>query len=310
MRKSRVLVIALAALSAVAFTTPRLMTWLTERYILQLQQRGIKLSVDDLSGHLVGVAAARVNVWLPIHLHYEGSKMAIPVSLALDHVRVSLGVSTSPLQIPAIRLSATAYGGTIAGTVSNIWDSPSVDLNLREVDLSQHPQLRPAGLESGVLSARLEKLPLDAHKLQTTTLWVSVKDGSFAAPDWIASRVNISSVQDASFETTAVVRENGLFSVGPLTLDSSLLKITGEGRGRLGATRSLLQLSSLFRVQLVGADGERAAQWLPLLTNSELDASDTSFSCAIQDSLCTSKAPLLRLGSTCLKVHYGATDPS
>lgn len=303
MRRNRRAIIAVALLSIIAFAGPPLMVVVAERYIGELQRRGIKISVDNLSGHLTGVSTSRASVWLAVPL--QGSKAAIPVTLELARVKVSLGFSSSPFQAPVVRFSATMYGGDVAGSVTRVWGSPSLDLQVRDVDLSQHPQLRPAGLQAGLISARIEHLPLGTTSPQTTSLWVSLKNGSFAAPPTVSNLLNISALSDTNFETSAVLRDNGLFNFGPVTLDSSLVKVTGDGRGRLGMTKNLIQLSSLFHVQLVGPDAERVAQWLPLLTDSQLDSSHTSFSFALQDSLCTSKSLVFRVGSTCLKTQFG-----
>jgi hypothetical protein len=282
---------------------PSVIQFIGQRELLRLQQRGAKVKVVNLTGQRVGLAAESVETWVPIQIAGTPNR-TFPVSLILENARVNLSVPFFRPWSPGVRFSSAMYGGSVEGEVSDIGGSPLLTSSVQAVDLSLHPQMRALGVDSGSLTASTRDLPL-THTI-TTVGECAIELDRFAVslPPMVRDIVKVESLRDGKLSLKASIQPSGRFSIKSGEFSSSLAQISLSGNGVARGLNTLEQASGTARITLLGEDGARLSQWLPLLTNQRVPASETSFSCAFELLPCTKlSGPDFRLGALCGKAR-------
>lgn len=311
MRFRRVLIITVIAIVGFVALAPSVVQLVARHYInsaqVRLEEKGIKLSVSGLEGHLLGVTASSVEVWFPVRVGPRG--FALPVGLSLSNVKASLGLAFAP----RVRVLGDAYGGRFDVTIRNLQASEGPILlgQLEEIDLGAHPQLNALGLSRAVTSLTLEDTRVPFDERTATQGELRVIEGRFSLSpklielaggdlEQIASLVKVREISNATLRAEGSMKD-GVVSLRPLSLTSSLGEISGQARGTVGNGRQAPSLSATLRITL--SDETRHLQdWLPLLSQNTLSAETERFTANISSTPCESATvPTLRVGGMCLR---------
>ena len=284
---------------------PSLLQFVAQRYIGTLSSRDFRLTAREIEGHFVGISASSVELWIPLRLDSQSG--AIPLSIQLQNVSVSIRAPLFPPRMPTVMFSANAYQGSISGELSELGRSPRLSLKLSGLALSDHPQLLALGITSGSLSCSAQGITLNSDQIKPASGEADIENLAFAPPPLVSRVTRISSVSNLNAHISAVVRDNGTFSIQPMVIDSSLASIQGRATGRI-QRQDLTSLQSIVQVRLRGSEGQSLAQWLPILSNNSLTSENSDFSISSRTSACTAHTPsLIRVGSVCLANSFSPT---
>lgn len=311
MRLRRFKIITITAIVGLAALAPYVVKLLASHYLdsarANLEKQGIKLSVDGLTGHLLGVTASSVDVWLPVRV--GTNRFGFPVGLNLTNVSVSLELALAP----RVRVRGEAYGGRLDFTLLHLRDlaGPIVRGQIEEIDLGAQPQLHALGLSRAITSLRLEdtRVPFDEHtgtqgelRLMEGNFSLSPKLIDLLGEDvqQVASLINVHEISNAALQVEGSIKE-GTFSLRPLSLSSSLGEVSGNARGAIGRGHQAPSLSATFKVSL--SDETRHLQgWLPLISNNMVSGEADHFTTNISSTPCEGAiAPIFRMGRMCLR---------
>jgi hypothetical protein len=277
--------------------TPAVLQYFAQSYLTKLQTQGLRLKVRDLTGHFLGLSASSVEGWIPIPV--DGRRGSLPVSIELSNL--DAGVRWSPL--PSLRIRAQAYNGTIEAEAPLLSSTPTLSFNIRDLDISQHPQLHPAGVTSGVVTASGSKLSLDPNHPRASTLRVQVDNLNLTTIPVVKQFTKIDSIRDASLIAEAAIKEDGSLTINPFSVTSSLGGAKGRATGTLPGKGRSPTLNGSIRFELSEGEGAQLATWLPILTNNAVDSSRRSFSLTIQAVPCTGRYTA-RVGDICVRQSF------
>jgi hypothetical protein len=184
---------------------------------------------------------------------------------------------------------------------------PSVNIQVSKLNMSLHPQLRALGFDSGELSLVVENHPLNTSSSTPSEYQVTVDQMAFTPPPAVRELVKISTIENGKLSARLTIQPTGRFVLSSCSLTSSLAQANLTGRGALIDMKSLDEFVGTMQVTLLGEDGAKLAQWLPLLTNQRLQGTDRNFSCALQIRACESLPGFdFRVGQRCGKATCGA----
>ena len=309
MRLRRPLLLTTALVITIAALLPKIVQSAARYYLPalqnQLEQQGVRLSVNNLSGHFLGLSASSVEMWIAVKT--ESRRVSMPVNVELQDVSISL----EPSFTPRVRILASAYQGSIDLTAQGLLTTPTVSGQIQTLDLASHPQLHALGLARGLLSLKVEGLSLPFNPLSSSELDVELTEGSFApstqliqlaGPEvqQIAELLKIQSVTDVRAKLAGSM-ERGAFVVRPIQLSSSLVRITGQARGTFEDARTEGSLTGALRLSLT-EDSKHLTSWLPLLSQGAIAGDTSDFSVRISSTSCAGR-PLqtLQLGRLCIR---------
>jgi hypothetical protein len=282
---------------------PSVFQFLVQRALIDAQQKGLRIDAQGISGLRFGIAADEIQAWIPVPIR-RGHVKEFPVLVEMKDVR---GRMTFPVLTPwrvGALLTAESYKGAVSAKVSAPFAAPRLNLAIEHFSLSEHPQLSALGVESGSLSLAITGLPLKPTLPDKASYQVKATDLTVRAPPIIQSLARIDYIRDATLEAVAVVESSGKFSLSKSSLRSSLGEVTLSAQGKLSQTLTLEDLSGSLAVRLSGADSDKLAPWIPVITQQQVDASAKSFTCAIRSAACQrGGAGLeLRIGPRCIRV--------
>lgn len=295
MKKLLVSIVALLAL--VVVITPSVVQYFAQSYLTTLQAQGQRLKVRDLQGHFIGLSASSVEAWIPVPI--EKGRRAIPVSLDLSNVDVRLGWTLPP----RVRIHAKAYDGTIEIEAPILSSAPTASFSLTDIDLSQHPQIRPAGLTSGHLTMSGSSIALNPNTRQSSTLSVNLQDVAFDTPPVVAQFAKINTIRDGSLRAEVRTTDDGSITIDPFSVDSSLGGARGRASGTLPNPGTPLSFNANVRFQLSEDEGAQLANWLPIVTNNVVDSSRRTFSLQIRSVPCSGPFSA-RAGDLCVNQNF------
>jgi hypothetical protein len=305
MKIRKPLVIGVLCIGLMAwFLLPSFIQYFAQREVLRLQSAGLKAKFVGLSGRRIGIAVESIEGWVPVQ---QGGRVgSFPVSYQIDDALVLLSAPfLRPWEI-GTKFSARAYQGSISGVVVGLSSSALLDADIAKIDLSLHPQLRALGLEAGLLSGAVQRHALNPIQTVTSEYQVTAEALRVTLPAAIRDIIKISSIDQGRLVLKLTLEPSGRFNLSSCSLTSSLVKASLSGRGSVASRKSLSDFQGTARVELLGDEGAKLAQWLPLLTNQRVSASDKSFSCAIQVGPCEKFSAFdFRIGPRCGKATCG-----
>jgi len=309
MRSRRLLLIALSIGATILLLAPSLIQLAANHYLPRLQdeleRRGVRLSVVNISGHLFGVSADSVEVWFSIPAGPRGQR--IPAVLELQNASASL----EPSLTPRIRLRSKAYNGSVDLSIGALTSAPRLQGNLREIDLGAHPQLHALGLTRAVATLEIQDIPFSINPGSSARAELNVSEGSFSlspklleligdAAQQVASLIKIDHVSNLNLRLLGVMEE-GAFSVRPIKLDSSLAAAEGQLKGNFDNGRGEPTLGGTMRVKLT-EESNTLRGWLPLLSENTVTSDASSFTVRFSSTSCVNASvPIARMGRLCVR---------
>jgi hypothetical protein len=276
---------------------PSVLQYVAQSYLTKLQTQGVRLKVRDLTGHFLGLSASSVEGWLPVPV--DGGRRAMPISLELSNV--DAGVRWSLM--PDLRIRANAYNGTIEVEAPLFSSTPTLSFTIKDLDISQHPQVHPAGVTSGLLRASGSTISLDPNKPTASTVRVQVDNLNLTTIPMVKQFTKIDSIRDASLSAEITTKADGSVTINPFSVTSSLGGARGRATGVLPARGRAPALNANLRFELSEDEGAQLANWLPILTNNAIDSSRRSFSLAIQAVPCSGRYTA-RMGDLCVRQSF------
>jgi hypothetical protein len=303
MTRRAVITSSLLVLVLVAWgITPAIIQYFATQALLKAKDRGLQLDVSGLTGQRIGVDVGSLEGWVPLKVA-SGALSAIPLTYKLDDLKLRLKLLNWPPTQPELHLEGQGYGGTLSATVSSVLTGQRVDLNLVGVDLSSHPQLSAIGISAGRLSLTTNSHPLALDWNRDASYTLNLSDLRIDLPPVARDLTRIASVSDGLIEGRAVVKPSGNFEVVSCDIKSSLFSAKLTGRGRIARSGELSGVSGMLRVNLDQPDSQALAAWLPLITNQQVEPTDSKFGCVLQSGSCASAGRMsFRLGKECLRL--------
>jgi|GEM_PF-5012565 len=302
MRAKRIVVGLIIAGAVALCTTPALIQFAAQSYLGNLTTRDFRLNAREIQGHFVGLSAAAVTVWLPIRT--SPSSAAIPLSIELQNVSVSLRLPLFPPRLPIVSFKADAYQGSLSGELHNVVTSPRLSFKLSGLALSEHPQLLALGVTSGALTGSAQGIPLQPEPRMTASAAIQIDNMELSPPPLVSQLVGISAVRDLQAQIAGAIQSDGNFTLQPVVIKSSLASIQGRATGHLEHD-ILSSFQSVLQVKLSEGDGKGFAQWLPIISNNSLSQEETEFTIASRTIACSEQSQNpLRIGSTCLSNSF------
>jgi hypothetical protein len=281
--------------------TPSVIQFFAERELLRLQQRGVRIQAEGLSGFVVGLEAKQVESWIPIRVNGAGVG-AIPLQLRAEDLRVSAGLNPLSLHM---RAQAAIYGGTAHATVTNLFSAPKVAATAQRVDLAIHPQLRALGVEFGTVEATINNHPVEGVWNDEALYSISLDNLELLAPVWLQNYGGISEIRHGRATLQATVQQGGQLTLHSSNFDCSLGSGALQGTALLKAGGDIDSINGSIRVNLDRPDSDKVARWLPLIAGSGMTSDATSFICAIRSAKCGAPGTL-PVGKGCVTVTCAA----
>jgi hypothetical protein len=299
MSSRRIILVTLAILAGVVIgIAPSVIQFFAERELVKLQQRGVRIQVESLSGFIVGISAKQVESWLPIGVRTAGVR-TIPLQLQAEDVRVSAGFSPLALQL-RVYAEAAIYGGSAQATFTNLVSAPKVEGAARGVDVSIHPQLRALGIESGIVEATITNHPLDGKWKDDASYTLSLDNLEILPPGWLQTMGGISQVRNGRAVLRATVRQGGQLSLQSSSFDCSLASGSLQGTAIITESGDLMNVNASIRVNLDRPDSDKIGRWLPIIAGSGIASNATSFVCAIRSTRCGATAGARSFANGCV----------
>jgi hypothetical protein len=299
MSKWRTITILFAIAASVAIgVTPSILQFLAEHQLIRLQQSGVKVQADGVSGFLFGVSAKSIEGWVTIP--QQGPRLAgLPVQLRAESVQVSAGIR-SILPQTFVHLTGAFYGGTLDTSVSRLVTRPTFSGTVHGVDVSLHPQLRALGFEQGLVDLAALEHPVSGTWTNTSNYTLKIRELVLRPPPTIANVTRITELRDGTVELSASVNQDGALTTESCTFDSSLASGTFSATATLRSPSDITNISGSLQVNLDRQDSDKLAPWLPILTNQAVSSESVRFVCHFRSTACSSSGAL-RLGSGCIR---------
>ena len=286
---------------------PSFLQYFAQRELLKLHSSGIKLKVNGLIGKRVGLGAESVEGWLAIPVRNKTPVSNVPVNYRFEDIEVLARIPLLTPWKPGVTVNARAYGGRIDAVASDLTAAPTLSAEISQVNLSLHPQLRALGFDSGLLSALVKNHPLSLNQVSTSEYSVRVEQVELALPSSISDLIKISALSQGKLSCNLSLAPSGSFALPTCEFSSSAAKLTLSGRGTLIKMQSIDQFSGTLNVNLLGEDGAKLSQWMPILTNQRVRSVDSNFSCSLQIGACGSLSSFdFRIGPRCGRAVCGS----
>jgi hypothetical protein len=293
----KLLVSLFVLLALVAALTPSVLQFFAQRQITALQAQGHRFKVRDLQGHFIGLSASSVEGSIPLRI--DNGRRAVPVSVELSDVDVRVGWSLPP----SIYLRAMAYDGIIEVAAPILTRSPSLSFTVTNLDLSQHPQMRPAGLTSGRLTISGSNISLDPKARLASDLSVNLQELGVETLPIVAQFTKINVIRDGSLQAEVHTKEDGSVTVDPISVNSSLGGARGRASGILPSPGTPITFNANIRFQLSEDEGAQLSNWLPIITNNAIDSSRRAFSLQVRSVPCSGPFSA-RAGDICVNQTF------
>jgi hypothetical protein len=302
MSARRIILIILIIVVGVSIgITPSAIQFFAERELFRLQQRGVRIQAEGVSGFVVGLEAKQVESWIPIRVNGAGVG-AIPVQLRAEDIRVSAALNPLALQM---RAQATIYGGTAHATVTNLFSAAKIAGSAQRIDLAVHPQLRAFGVESGTIEASINGHPVEGVWNDEASYSISLDNLELLAPVWLQTFGGISQIRKGRATLQATVKKGGHLILQSSNFDCSLGSGALQGTALLKPGGDIDSIDGSIRVNLDRPDSDKVARWLPLMVGSGITSDAKSFICAIRSAQCGASGSQ-RVGKGCVNVTCAA----
>ena len=281
---------------------PSIIQFMAHRYLLLLQDRGIRIEASGMQGLRFGISAESIQAWVPVPLA-TAPKRSFPLVIELHQAQGRLRIPLlTPWRLKAA-LSAQGYGGGISGEVAQLFSRPTIDIDIAQLALGEHPQLSAVGIESGTVSLEVRGHPMQPILPTNASYKISARDLEIRPPPIVQNLARISTVSGGALEGSATIESSGRFNIPSCSFRSSLGDVGLSARGTLTETLGLDTLSGTLRVNLSGSDSDKLAQWIPVLTQQQVAAATKSFTCALRSADCQGGQGLqVRLGARCVRL--------
>jgi hypothetical protein len=303
MSARRILIIALISVIAVVIgITPSALQFFAEREIIRLQQSGVRLHVEGISGFLVGVTAKQLESWIPVAV---GGASTIPLQIRAEDVTISTGFRPFKLQLTT-QAKAAIYGGIAEATITSRFSGPKIAGSASKIDLSLHPQLRALGIESGIIDVTFSNHPLDGIWSDEAAYWFSLDSLELLPPAWLQTMGGVSQVRNGRASIRATIKQDGRLTIQSSSFDCSLASGALEGTATVKPRGELDNLNAIIRVNLNRPDSDKIARWLPIITGSQIASDTTSFVCKLRSTGCGA-AKSLPFGRGCISFSCGVS---
>jgi hypothetical protein len=308
MKSRKPLVLGVLCIGLVAWIVlPSFIQYFAQRELLRYQVAGLKAKFTGLTGKRVGVAVESIEGWAAVPVQQGSRGGSFPLSYKLEDVNVLLRIPLLRPWDPGTTFDAQAYDGTISGSLKGLVTAPSLDVEVSNLNLSRHPQLQALGFESGLLSLAVVNHPLHRTPTAASDYQLTINQMTLQLPPAVRDLAKVATIEKGQLSAKLTVQPTGKFALSSCNLTSSLANASLTGRGTLAEMRTLSDFTGSVRVELLGADGARLSQWLPLLTNQRVSASERSFSCTLQVAACDKLSNSdFRVGARCGKATCGS----
>jgi hypothetical protein len=308
--RSRILVVVLITLAAVAGLWPTAMTLLFQTALSNARTAGLRIAWQGVSASYLSAHASLIEVWLPgppIQLSVGSGRVTLP-GPALKLEIADLSLSIDPLSLftlaPSVQATARLYGGELSAEARNVL-SEKIEANfeLQGVSLEKHPQIRSLGIGGGTVNVKASELLFSVPSQTIVKGDASIQVTSLSLPsrrelDLILKGERLT-VQSLS---TNLSLSQGSLSIKPIEFSTSLGSASGRATIGLpsGDRKVRIDADSTFSLSQSGLTS--LGQWLPLVSNGVLTAESQRFGVTTATTNCSDKTLELPFG--CLRVVF------
>ncbi len=309
----------LMAVGVYVFWNPLVEVLLQRELGRAVAQRG-NLGWKDLQVSGTTVTIKEVSGWIPIPIGRGPTK--IPVSLAVEDVRVSVPFVSLLSASPEVNFGLRILGGSLDGHATNITSAPRITGSLKGVDLAT--QVGVIGSLVTLWSRMAQpQFPLKGISVKSARLDASVSDFSVAPPPDISGKftVDLSDVEISEVALTVSLIKIPPFQGGRVSIEGDL----SPGQAfikKIVASSNWGDFSGWLRVAAVGAgrgtcEGEGTVQltdigskafgqWIPLIAGDRFTPDTRRMKVRLTGVQRTGGggAECLRMGDFCISVRY------
>lgn len=302
--RRRLLIAGIIILVAAFALTPPAMHFLGQELVNDLQDRGARIRVDGLEGRRIGLSAEAIEAWLSVPVGKRNR--FLPVSLKFEDATATVSARWLSPWAPQVVFHGTSYGGRVAGALpllSALAELPTLQLSVKGVDLSMHPQARAFGVEAGTIDAQADNHPIAGLPRDEARYSVDLRNLTVTLPPMVAQVVKISSLTETSLSAKAVVKTTGNFALEPCTLKSSLGSVELTARG-VWSGESVRDLWGTLHLDLNTEQGALVRPWLGLLVPKARLSAEGPVECDFRGAPCADSAGTqLQLGPVCVRLE-------
>jgi len=229
----------------------------------------------------------------PIQVEFQDAKVAVPIGSVLTLA-------------PVAHWSVSTYGGRLEGTASALTEIPQGNIRIDGVDLGQHPQIRALGLDSAVISGRIDdavfaQFPASkgVFDLQASKISIPKYPEQFAL-------LRLPPIADAAIVVKGCVG-GGVVDATSVRLSSTLLEADGRVKFVQPLAGGKNTCEGSFKVSLTDGGMEVFALWLPIISGNSLTSGTRTFEIRLTGVECLGARPApgrLVLGDMCISTRF------
>lgn len=288
-----VLLLGLVALGVggIYFFEPRFYNDYVEKQLIAAAEKAqIKLSLKNLRLRPVGARVDEAEVFIPKALFL----------LAGQNLSFNVGLLSLLQSNPQIDYKANLYGGEFSGDSSiNLSDSTwSTKAELKNVKISEHPQVASLGITDGLLSMQVQDFKGTSTGPESGTTHLELKNVNKPLPTFISVPVNggkmkfeIPDFSNLNLTLDTVIDKTRI-DITKWTGDSSLGKFNIVGQLGLGARGKISHVNLNGNVSMTEDGYKFFGPYLPLMNNRNISPETRDFKLTISGD---ARTPLVYL---------------
>jgi hypothetical protein len=274
------------------------------------QRDGIRISWSGVEASGFHVTLESFGAWIPGPT--IKNTLRAPIKIDLENARIYL----DPLSIlrldPSIEFSVEAYGGAVSGTVSSVLNGPKLSAELASIDLGRHPQLRPLGLATALLSGSIRELQTSASSVTSGTFNLAMERMEFPEIGQWVPLVKLAPLVDGSIKVRGRVDSSSVF-IDDLSLQSPYGHALGSCEARNIDGAGAPSAHGSFKVTISQTLQQQIGPFLPVLSGNRLSATTEEFGVTMKGARCRPGAGVLGeipLGSLCVRFIPSSIAPA
>lgn len=294
--RSALLLILLGAIALIVALWPQLLSYAAQYALRSAQSPSLKLTWTGAKGSRTGVSFDSIDALAAISTGNSGPLKSVPVRLSLSNVQVQPSFISAMLNQQAATFSASIFGGSISGSVSGVFGSPSASIAWSHIDASSLallPEIRALGIRQGLLEGTASFSGLKPAQVPNSVFSVNLRD--FNIPNTPLN--SILKLQPSDILTISVSGSStpDVITLEPITVIAPFGKLQSRGTIGLSSRGGLRDVILATDVSLSSAGSDRFGAWLPLLTNNQVTAGARSFSLRSKTVPCSGSGNLQTL---------------
>jgi type II secretion system protein N len=275
-----------SALTVLFFARVPIVGYFIESGVKELKREGYRVRYDSLTASGLAFSVRNIEGWKGLF------------SLAADEVTVRPTLGALSSRALAASIEAKMYGGVVkfSPRVSND-RTFQLEGTIRDIQLSQHPQILGLGITNGKLEFNLDSLTTRPDRTLSLRSRLSVTNLAMNPPP-LPLPIRVPAIRDGSLECDIESSERETL-ISNAELASSLVNASGEIRMGHDYFRQPSSLKVQAKVIVTDEGQAFIGPYLPLISKGGLNAEASQFRLVIDVTRCTQgSSAVFRMGGT------------